>query len=717
MKLYNDKNFRVLVADIETLKPCTDIGFYNPDTGEWHEFEMSAFKNDIYKFVKFYNSKSWDYVCGYNWIGFDGPVLQYIVDNVDKWFDLTGLQIAEKVHAYAQKVIDNSRYHLKQEYLEEDFSIKPIDVYKIFGLDNEARISSLKKCEFQIDYPSVEEMPIDHTVEFLTEQQVNEVKSYRRNDVLATYELLKLCIGDCQHPIYTGNNQLEIRDNIRNEFGIECLNMSDINIGEEIIKDAYCKVTKKQKHEISRKGTFRKEINLGKCIPSYVSFKTKQLQDLLKDVKSRKIGQFDKFEREFEFYGTKYILALGGLHSVNRNEKYEATDEIDLDDDDVQSYYPAIVVENGYYPAHLGIQILNEYTKMYLKRLELKPLAKKDKKIKGIVDGLKLALNAVFGKMGSAESWLYDKQSLLSVTLTGQFCLLMLIEEYELNGFHVFSANTDGVTTLVPKSRREEIEAIKKEWEKKTKFVLENAKYKKIIYSTVNDYIAVTIDGKTKTKGDYIKDFELWKNKSYRVIPLALEEYFINGKDPIEFIKNHKYIYDFCIMARATGKLYIEMQKDGDYQVTKEMLEKDGWIPGIHGWIPKELEVWTETNEIESAISFENAVKIYRQSHPAETKRLKKLVRHYLSSDSPWTLYKRGIGSTGKPMNVRQNAPDAIGNIYSQYFNQFEVKIDYKIAYEHYVLPVLERIDKIDKTKKAQKYVESFKPQIQGSLF
>jgi DNA polymerase elongation subunit (family B) len=159
------------------------------------------------------------------------------------------------------------------------------------------------------------------------------------------------------------------------------------------------------------------------------------------------------------------------LHSVNRNEVYVETEKTKRKDIDVQSYYPAILVENGYYPHHLGLPILNEYAKMYHKRVQLKPLAKKDKKIKGIVDGLKLALNAVFGKMGSAESWLYDKQALLSVTLTGQFCLLMLIEELELNGFHVFSANTDGVTSSVDIDKIAEFERIKKEWEEKNTFL------------------------------------------------------------------------------------------------------------------------------------------------------------------------------------------------------------------------------------------------------
>ena len=62
--------------------------------------------------------------------------------------------------------------------------------------------------------------------------------------------------------------------------------------------------------------------------------------------------------------------------------------------------------------------------------------------------------------------------------------------------------------------------------------------------------------------------FELWKNKSNRAIALALQEYFIKGTKPEDFINNHKNIFDYCIMAsRASGQLYLEMQKvnNGEY--------------------------------------------------------------------------------------------------------------------------------------------------------
>ena len=39
--------------------------------------------------------------------------------------------------------------------------------------------------------------------------------------------------------------------------------------------------------------------------------------------------------------------------------------------------YPATIINNGRYPAHLGKEFLSGYKKMFEKRLHLKPLAKK----------------------------------------------------------------------------------------------------------------------------------------------------------------------------------------------------------------------------------------------------------------------------------------------------------------------------------------------------
>jgi len=670
MKLYKDIDFLVQIGDIETLKEFILFKFYNPDTKEWKEFRINKWQNDLYDFVKFYTSSNIDWVVYYNGLDFDGVIIEYVLRNYTNWVDLNSMEIIDLIYKYVQNHIDNRSHNIGAEFKEYHFSTKVLDVYTILGLDNEARRSSLKKCEFQLDWESVEEMPIHHNSTNLSEEDCEIVSNYCSNDILATYELLKLTIGDTNHPVYKGNNQLSLRDDIKEEFGLTCYNSSDIRIGDELLKLSYAKEINVPLKELPHKGYFRKKIDLKKCFPSYIKFKTPQLQALFTEIKKSSVSQTDKWEKKFKFYNTQYVQGFGGLHSVNDNQQFIENENYCIITADVASMYPASIVNNGYYPYHLGKELLNVYKKLYHKRLEIKPLTKTDKKMKGISDALKLVLNSVFGKMGSMESWLYDKQALLSVTLTGQFSLLMLIEELELNGFKVIIANTDGIETLVKRDKIEEYFNICKKWEEVTNYNLEYDYYSKIYMSTVNDYLAITTSGKVKLKGDLISDFELWKNKSNRVVALAVREYLTKGVLPELFIKNHQNIFDFCIMARATGNLHLELQKVENGQV--------------------------------------------------EIQKLKKLVRYYISSTSKWQLYKRGIGSTGKSMNVNQNAPNDIGDIYIEYFNQYN-KLnsinDYNIDYKQYIYKAYKLIDKCSGSKLTNRYLDSLKPVNQMSLF
>jgi hypothetical protein len=658
--------WKICVADIETMKEYILLSFYDFEKDIWYEFEINSFKNDLYKFVNFYNKSNWDRIVWYNGIGFDTQVIQFILDSYQEWFDFTNLEVCQIIYSFVQKLIDDKKFGMFNPYKVERLEIPPIDVFTILGLDNEARYTSLKKCQFQLDYKNVEEMPIHHGKTNLTQDEINLVKSYCRNDVLSTYQVFKLTLGDTDHPLYKGNNQIDLRLDIQEEFGLDCINYSDIKIGDELLKLSYAKEINKDIKNLPNKGFFRKEIKLKFCIPKYVSFKTPQLSRILDDTKSKVIGQRGKHEVCFNFKGTEYTIGLGGGHSSNDSQIWEEDENHLIVDLDVGSLYPAIIVNNEYYPYHLGKQLLSVYKKLYEKRIELKPLAKKDRKIAGIVGAIKLILNSAYGKMGSMDSWMYDKQVQVSVCLTGQFALLMLIEAMELAGIHVFMFNTDGITLKLPKTKLEEFEAICKEWEKTTSFILERKDYSKMMFSTVNDYIAFTKDGEIKKKGDFITDFELWKNKSCRVVPLALEAYFKDGVSPDTFIKNHQNILDFCIMSRATGELHLELQDS-----------------------------------------------------KGNTNKLNKLVRYYYSTNSDWQLFKRGTGSTGKPMNVNQAAPNEIGTINIQYFNEFEDKAmkDYYIDYNQYIYKAYKLIDKVSKTKKANAFIKSLSNSVALTLF
>ena len=77
-------------------------------------------------------------------------------------------------------------------------------------------------------------------------------------------------------------------------------------------------------------------------------------------------------------------------------------------------------------------------------------------------------------------------------------------------------------------------------------------------YYFVNDYIAVKTDGEIKKKGDFLTDFELHKNKSARIVPIALEQYYVHNVAPIDTIRNHTNIYDFCLRQKASKDFHYE---------------------------------------------------------------------------------------------------------------------------------------------------------------
>jgi len=548
----------VLIYDIETMIEMFLVGIYIPHENKYVEFEVSKSKYDLDKFVEFtekYKDYNW---VGYNNIRFDSQVVEWVLRKCHTWGEKSNLEIAAIIAQKAQDVIDDANYELFAEYREEELSIKQIDLFKIHHYDNKNRRVSLKRLQFEMDLENIEEMPIHHAKRNMTLTERKLTREYCKNDVMSTYEFYLVTIGETEHPLYKGNNQIQLRLDIEKEFGIHCINYSDSKIGDEIIKKYYCEEKKIDIKNLPKKGFFRKTIKVKNCIANYVSFKTPQLNKFLKDLKLLNLGINDDFKESIHFFNNVYSFMKGGLHTENKPEIFEADDDYFIIDWDVSSYYPAIIINNGQYPFHLGKQFLIGYRKMFEKRLELKPFAKTDKKIKGIVGALKLAVNSVYGKSSDMLSWIYDRQLTMFTTITGELSLMMLIENYELAGINIISANTDGVTIKIHKSKLHEMMKVNERWCKLTGYELERSDYSKIIFSTVNDYLAITTNGEIKKKGDFLTDFELHKNKSARIVPIALERYFIDNLDIRTTISSHTNPFDFCIRQKSTKDFHYE---------------------------------------------------------------------------------------------------------------------------------------------------------------
>ena len=562
----------ILIYDIETMHELFLVCVYNPETKEMHDFQVSRNINQLDGFIRFTEQHADYYWVGYNNLRFDSQVIEWVIRNHDNWHELTAIETAAKIAQKAADVIHDADYDVFPEYREEWLTLKQLDLFRVNHYDNKNRRVSLKRLEFEMDLENIEEMPIRHDKKSLTTEEINLTIQYCHNDVMATYEFYKVTTGDTDHPLYKGNNQIELRQDIEEEFGIPCLNYSDSKIGDEMIKKFYCQEKGIQYSDLPKKGFFRKEVKVKHCIADYITFQTPELQKFLDRISKERLTMKDDFKESLEFFGNTYTFAKGGLHTENKPEIFEADNDTVIVDWDVSSYYPAIIINNGRYPAHLGKEFLLGYKAMFDKRLELKPLAKKDKKIKGIVGALKLAVNSVYGKSSDMQNWIYDRQLTMFTTITGELSLLMLIEAYELADIHVISANTDGVTIMVKKCYIDKMDEINKWWMETTKYELERTDYQKIIFSTVNDYLAIKTDGEIKKKGDFLTDFELHKNKSARIVPIALEAYYVHDIPVATTICNHSNIFDFCLRQKSSKDFHYEGIANGNKTVYNKLI-------------------------------------------------------------------------------------------------------------------------------------------------
>lgn len=390
-------NLPVIIVDIETMVEYFLCTCYDPQLDEWYEFDVGEEGDNLEKMVEYFDSKPDHYFVTYNGLRFDSQVLEFIIRNYHKWADKPCLEVSAIIAQYAQDTIDNSNYGVLPVYRENQLSFKILDLFEIHHYSNKNRMVSLKRLQFEMDLENIEEMPIHHLKRGMTLEERKLTREYCKNDVMSTYKFYLVTIGQTDHPLYKGNNQIELRLDIEKEFGIPCMNYSDSKIGDEIIKKYYCEERKMDPKLLPKKGFFRKTIHVKNCIAKYIQFKTVQLDQFLKKLKTMELGMNDDLKEHIRFYDNVYSFMKGGLHTENKPEVFEADDGHYIIDWDCSSYYPAIIIGNKQYPHHLGKEFLIGYEKMFKKRLELKPLAKTDKKIKGIVNALKLAVNSVYG--------------------------------------------------------------------------------------------------------------------------------------------------------------------------------------------------------------------------------------------------------------------------------------------------------------------------------
>ena len=382
---------------------------------------------------------------------------------------------------------------------------------------------------------------------YVLPKYIHDMLHYNKNDVFLVCEIAR------QKP-----DEIKLRYSLGAAFKLNLLCASRANIADRLLVKFYSERSGLRKERFEKLRTERTRLSFNKVIFDNIHFETKELQDMLAEMKTVAIYRTSKdaFSKEIKFKGTTYTIATGGLHSKDIPGVYRSDDKFTYVHYDISSFYPSIMVAYNIAPKHINEKVfVNMVNYFRTTRIKAKHTKDEDEQVvKGVhnklaAEALKIVINAIYGKFGSDKFWLYDRLAQLKVTINGQLMIIMLCERLELAGIHVISANTDGIIVKLPKDKREEFKEITDKWCKETKLSADSEEYNILVSRDINNYLDQQTDGKVEYKGaldpkQYLKDLK--KGYDMPIVAIAVSNYFLHNIPIMETLKNHKDILDFC---------------------------------------------------------------------------------------------------------------------------------------------------------------------------
>lgn len=545
----------ILICDTECFRNYWVAGFLRPTDGAILKLEKSAtVQLDRPRLERLMLNNQ---IVTYNGLGYDRALI---------WAAIRGAS-CERLKQLNDAIINGGVKYWEVEDLLNDFfpgfgRIPRMDMIDLMEPQPNA-FASLKTLQGRLHGRKMQDFPMEHDA-VLSEDDMVVVRSYLDNDLDATrnvWEALK--------------EPLELRVGLSKTYGLGDLrSKSDSQVGEAIVKARYEKETgeRVKKAEVRPGTMFRYQI------PPYIKFETPQLREILERLRTTDFivkanGKVDLpkwlSETKVALGSQLYAMGIGGLHSTESKRSLFSTTTHVLIDADVASYYPQIILGSGLFPVAIGRLFLTIYRAIRDDRIAGKKAKDKTKD-----KGLKIAINGLFGKLLSMFSPVYAPHLGITVTLTGQLALLMLIERAVLAGIDVVSGNTDGVLFNCPRELVDGLakdrlaggllEEITSQWERDTGFDLEFAEYRSIHNASVNTYFAIKSNGGHKRKGPLGRPWgddpddkdmrtQLMTNPSMAVCSDAALQFIKNGTPIEQTIRERKDIRDFVTVVKVEG--------------------------------------------------------------------------------------------------------------------------------------------------------------------
>lgn len=473
-------------------------------------------KNDIETLKKYINENEKSILIGFNSYNYDDIIL-------------AGLLSGKDPYELSKQIIAGGRPRLK-------LNLITLDVLQELPLG-----VGLKSSQANLGQ-SIVETPIDFNLQRkLTEQELESVVKYCKNDVDSTIEIFKL-----------RKDYFSSKFEIVNEFNLPVL---DVKKTRAVLSS---KVLKCQKVNIPNDRLhidYNENINWD-IIPTEIKdFFAKCEYDYrcggdFKEIESRKL--------QLTVAGVPHVYAFGGLHGAL--EKYNSSGNfLHID---VSSYYPSLIIGNDFMSRASSepekFRELRDTRYMYK--------AKKDPK-QAIY---KILINATFGAMKSEFNTLFDPKQANNICINGQIILTQLI--LELSPYcQLIQSNTDGIVVKYKEEDYNTIVNMVNDFGKRFNLTFDIDKVIKIAQRDVNNYAIMFEDGKIDAKGRFAK-FKSgnFMQNSLSIIDRCLVNYYIYDKPVHETIIEAYQNNDLapfqivCKMGKTYDAMYYEYGNEGD---------------------------------------------------------------------------------------------------------------------------------------------------------
>ena len=448
---------------------------------------------------------------------------------------------------------------------------------------------------------------VDKWDRYVIPEWIADIMHYNLNDVFIVCEMIRLYI-----------DEVRLRYNISKAYGVDVLSSSRSNIADNLFVKFYSEFSGLAESQWRGRKTERTAMSFKRVIFPFIKFKTKELQELLEEMKKvviYSIGKkalkeiapkypelkYLKTNNESGWFEVKinnliYTIATGGLHSqdIPRELKSKLTfvDDWKLSDCkeggskeenapsiwdvitdnsyiyvhwDIASFYPSIMDVYKIAPAHMNEGVFVKLIH-WLKETRVTAKHSKEDYIDGIpkdvlAQVLKIVINSIYGKLGFEKGDICDRLAVLKVTINGQLMIMMLCESLELAGIEVVSANTDGIVVKLHKKNKAKFEEIADEWKRLTKLDADSEEYRCYINRDINNYVIEELNGKVSYKGALhptMYAVDLQKGYDMPIVAKAVVDYFLNDKPILETLYECKNILDFCKTQNVGRQFHVE---------------------------------------------------------------------------------------------------------------------------------------------------------------